>query len=183
MLSHLEVFNHIPRSAVEVINKFYELPSIKPEIRYLRGAFGFPKKAPWLKIIQKGNYITWPLINVKNVNKLFPESEETQKGHMRNQRQVVRSTQKPNSDTDLNSADIIELPPIEKIKDIYITTYNPRHTMFSNQTVKLPHTSSKGKNYQMIFHEIDINSTWIEPMKIYNWKWNDSIPVPRPCKN
>ena len=46
----------------------------------------------------------------------FPELEETQKEHMLNQRQVVWSTQKPNSTTDLNSADIIELPPIEKKK-------------------------------------------------------------------
>ena len=52
----------------------------------------------------------------------FPDSEETQKGHMRNQRQGVWSTQKPNANTDLNSADIIEPPPIVKRKDIYITT-------------------------------------------------------------
>ena len=84
---------------------------------------------------------------------------------MRNQHQVVQSTKKPNSATDLNSADIIELPPIEKRKDIYITTYNPRETMFSYQTGKFPHASSKGHNYQMIVHEIDGNSTWIKPMK------------------
>ena len=37
--------------------------------------------------------------------------------------------------------------------------------MFSNQTGKLPHASSKGNNYQMIVHEIYGNSTWIDPMK------------------
>ena len=31
---------------------------------------------------------------VKNVHKYFPESEETQKGHMRNQWQGVRSTKR-----------------------------------------------------------------------------------------
>ena len=50
----------------------------------------------------------------------FPESEETQKRHMCNQCQGVRSTKKPNSTTYLNSTDIIELPPIKKRKDIYI---------------------------------------------------------------
>ena len=30
---------------------------------------------------------------------------------------------------------------------------------------KLPHTSSRGHNYQMVIHNIDGNSTWIEPMK------------------
>ena len=53
---------------------------------------------------------------------MFPESEETQKGNMRNQRQGVRFTKKPNSATDLNSVNIVELPPIKKRKDIYSTT-------------------------------------------------------------
>ena len=37
--------------------------------------------------------------------------------------------------------------------------------MFSNQTGKFLHTSSKGNNCQIIFHYIDGNSTWTEPMK------------------
>ena len=36
------------------------------------------------------------LVTVENVNKYFPEPEETQKGHMNHQRQGVRST-KPKS--------------------------------------------------------------------------------------
>ena len=37
--------------------------------------------------------------------------------------------------------------------------------MFSYQTGKCLHTSSKGNNYQMIVHEIYGNSTWIDPME------------------
>jgi len=37
--------------------------------------------------------------------------------------------------------------------------------MFTDQTGKFPHSSSRGNNYQMIVHEIDGNSTWVEPMK------------------
>ena len=76
----------------EYIHNVYELPSIEPTIRYLHAAAGFPVKATWLKAIRNGNYSTWPLINVKNVAKHFPESEETQFGHMQGQRQGVRST-------------------------------------------------------------------------------------------
>ena len=65
----------------------------------------------------------------------------------------------------IDRENIIELPPIEKRKNIYITTYNPRETIFSNQTLKLLHTSIKGNNYQMIVYKIDGNSTWIDPMK------------------
>ena len=45
---------------------------------------------------QSANFVGWPLVTVENVNKYFPESEETQKGHMNHQRQDVRST-KPKS--------------------------------------------------------------------------------------
>ena len=37
--------------------------------------------------------------------------------------------------------------------------------MFTDQTGKFPQSSSRGNNYQMIIHEIDGNSTWVEPMK------------------
>jgi hypothetical protein len=63
----------------EYLHNIYKLPSIEPTICYLHGAAGFPTKASWLKAIRKGNYLSWPLINVKNVAKYFPESEETQK--------------------------------------------------------------------------------------------------------
>jgi hypothetical protein len=66
----------------EHIHNVYELPSIKPSIQYFHGAAGFPTKPSWLKAICRENYNSWPLINVKNVAKYFPKSEETQKGHM-----------------------------------------------------------------------------------------------------
>ena len=37
--------------------------------------------------------------------------------------------------------------------------------MYTDQTGKLPHTSIQGNNYQMIIHEKDGASTWIEIMK------------------
>eukprot|EP00804_Cyclotella_cryptica_P025708 CCRYP_002910-RA/>CCRYP_002910-RA protein AED:0.40 eAED:0.40 QI:0/-1/0/1/-1/1/1/0/248 len=70
----------------------YELPSIQQTIRYLHAAAGFPAKTTWMAAIRHGNYNTWPLVTVANVHKHFPQSEETQQGHMRSQRQGVRST-------------------------------------------------------------------------------------------
>jgi hypothetical protein len=76
----------------EYLHNVYKLPSIEPTIQYLHGAAGFPTKASWFKAIRKGNCLSWPLINVKNIAKYFPESEETQKGHMHGQCQGVQST-------------------------------------------------------------------------------------------
>ena len=141
-----------------MINNVYELPNLKPAIRYLHGAAGFPTKATWLKSIRKFSYLSWPLVNVNNVNKYFPESKETQKGHMKSQRQGVHSTKTQKSTRALPV-------PIVKKKDIFISLYNPRDTIYTDQTGKFPHASSRGCNYQMIIHEIDGNSTWVDPMK------------------
>ena len=92
MLEHIEAFKTDRPSPLEAINNVYELTSIEPEIRYLHGAAGFPTKSTRLKAIRNGGYLLWPLVNVKNVNKLFPEPEETQKGHMCKKRQGLQST-------------------------------------------------------------------------------------------
>ena len=55
--------------------------------------------------------------------------------------------------------------PFDKEKDIFIAVYKPRETIYTDQTGKFPHTSSRGHNYQRVIHKIDGNSTWIEPMK------------------
>ena len=157
----------------------YDLSSTEPTVRYLHGAAGFPTKATWLKVIHKGNYQSWPLVNSKNVNISPSESEETQKGHMRGKRQGERSTkekattqeasatQKPTNQ--INSGgpsqpNLIKVP-LEKRKDIFIAVYKPRDTIYTDQTGKFPHTSSQGHNYQMLIHEINRNSTWVETMK------------------
>jgi hypothetical protein len=67
----------------------YELPSIAKAARYLHGAAGFPTKSTWLAAICSGNYSTWPLIDIKNVDKHFPVLEEMQQGHMHGQLQGV----------------------------------------------------------------------------------------------
>ena len=55
--------------------------------------------------------------------------------------------------------------PIAKQKDIYIALYNPCDTIYTDQTGRFPHASSRGYHYQIIVHEIDGNYTWFETMK------------------
>ena len=92
VLDHLQILPDERPDTKEVIHHIYDLPSIEPAIQYLHTAVSFPIKATWLDAIQNGNFSTWPLIYVKNVKKCFPESEETQFGHMLGQRQNVQST-------------------------------------------------------------------------------------------
>ena len=81
---------HLPQT--DTINNVYELPIIGRAVRYLHAATGFPTKVTWMKAIHNGNYLSWPLINIQNVSKHFPGSEEILKGHMSNQLQGIQST-------------------------------------------------------------------------------------------
>ena len=91
VLTHIEDLNS-NQAAGETINNMYELPSLARAVQYLHAATGFSTKAVWIKSIRNVHYFTWPLLTIHNANKHFPESEEIQKGHMRNQLQGVRST-------------------------------------------------------------------------------------------
>ena len=90
--------NAVTAAPTNKINNVYELPSIERAVRYLHGSSCFSTKATWLKAILNGTFLSWPLINLKNVNKHFTESEETQKGHIRflhkNTRSTSRTTKK-----------------------------------------------------------------------------------------
>jgi len=80
-------------SAKERANKeVYNLPSIAQTVRYLHATTGFPTEETWIKSIKKRNHNTWPTITPTVVRRHFPESDETQKGHMKRQQQGVRST-------------------------------------------------------------------------------------------
>jgi hypothetical protein len=144
----------------EYLHNVYELPSVEPTIWYLHGVAGFPTKASWLKAIRKGNYLSWPLINVKNVAKYFPESEETQKGHMRGQRQGVRSTKmaEPTKDVPTNIPD-------QNKNGILIIEHEVKSLMYADQTGLFSAVSSLGKKYVMILHHVNSNSSWSEAMQ------------------
>eukprot|EP00804_Cyclotella_cryptica_P002887 CCRYP_009399-RA/>CCRYP_009399-RA protein AED:0.22 eAED:0.24 QI:0/0/0/1/1/1/2/0/735 len=139
-----------------------ELPSIEQTIRYLHTAAGFPTKTTWMAAIRHRNYNTWPLITIANIHKHFPQSEETQQGHMHSQRQGVRSTKTTLRATS-NTPSLT--PPSLPNQDIYIKTYDTRDTVFTDQTGKFPHVSSRGNRYQMILYHTDSNSIWVEPTK------------------
>ena len=119
----------------------------------------------WLKAIGRGNYNSWPLIDTKTVQKYFPESEETQQGHMRGQRQNVQSTKQK------TPVDCTTEPSIEKKQDIFVHVLKLNQndcltaTIYGDQTGNFPHISSRGNRSIMLLHHVDSNSSWVEPLK------------------
>jgi hypothetical protein len=67
----------------EQANNAYDLLSISQTVKYHHAAAGFPVADTWINAIKAGNYNTWPTITPSTVQRHFPESDETQKGHVR----------------------------------------------------------------------------------------------------
>jgi hypothetical protein len=77
---------------------------------------GYPVKLTWLKAIKAGNYIGWPMLTERNINKYYPETSETSKGHMNQTRKNVGSTKA--KQTPLETCDTLHLHG-KKVRDIY----------------------------------------------------------------
>ncbi len=123
---------------------------------------GYPVKLTWLKAVKAGNYIGWPMLTECNVNKYDPETSETSKEHMNQTSKNVRSTKA--KQMPLETCDTSQLH-VKKVKGIYMTMYEDRETMFSNQTGQFQMCSQSGNKYIMVLVKIDSNAIIVEPMK------------------
>ena len=73
----------------ESLHNVFDLPSIEHTIRYMHASIEFPTRRTSEKAIQRGIFIGWPMVTIKNVNKYFPEIKETVRGHNDQQWQGV----------------------------------------------------------------------------------------------
>jgi hypothetical protein len=136
----------------------YELPSTKEVIRFQHAALGFPTKATLLTAICHKNIITFPGMTQENVSKFFPESKETQKGHMKQTKQGVRSTKVIDEDA-------------LKFKDAYLWVFDTtKKAMYTDQTGCFPITSAKGHKYTMVAVELDGNYIDAKRLKLRSTK-------------
>ncbi len=140
----------------------YELPSTKEVVRFLHAALGHPTQATLLTAAQHGNLVTFPGLTPKNISRHFPESDETQKGHMKQTKQGVRSTKIVDKDAMLG----FKQQPDVKHKDVYLMVFDAtKKSIFSNQTGKFPITSARGNKYIMVGVEFDGNYIDGEPLQ------------------
>jgi hypothetical protein len=117
--------------ALQKANGVHNLPSIEQAIQWMHTICGYPVKTTWSKAARAGNFVGWPLLTEKNINKYYPETEETPKGHMNQQQKNVRSTK-----TSFEECHAAAALRGKKVKDRYVRTYDGRLTSFSNQTIK-----------------------------------------------
>ena len=79
-------------AGVDATNTIFDLPNSWQSLMYFHPATGYPTKETFTDAVQAGNYTTWPGLTTTLISKHFPNSDETQKGHMKGQRKRVRST-------------------------------------------------------------------------------------------
>jgi hypothetical protein len=77
--------NTIFLATAETANATFDLPNNQQTMLYYHAAVGFPTKETFLDAVQAEIYATWPGLMTQLINKHFPNSDETQKGHMKGQ--------------------------------------------------------------------------------------------------
>jgi hypothetical protein len=143
-------------------NSIYDLPSTEQAIKWMHVVCGYPVKLTWLKAINAGNNIGWPMLTEHNVNKYYLETSEIPERHMNQTHKNVRSTKA--KQTPLETCDTLQLHS-RKLRDIHTTMYDVRKTMFLDQTGQFPTRLQSGNKYIMVLVEIDSNAILVEPMK------------------
>jgi hypothetical protein len=76
----------------DTIHNVYEFKTQPELVQYYHAATGFPTKPTWLKAIKNMNFASWPGLTADGVNRHYPDSEETPKGHVRKTPSGLRST-------------------------------------------------------------------------------------------
>jgi hypothetical protein len=104
-------------AGVDEANAIFDLPNSRQTLQYFHAAAGFPTKETFLEAVRAGNFATWPGLTTTLIAKHFPDSDETQKGHMKGQRKGVRSTK-------VKQTVEIKIEPGQKKQ--LTTTYQPR---------------------------------------------------------
>jgi hypothetical protein len=150
------------RHALRAANSVYDLPSTEQAIRWMHAVCGYPVKSTWLKAVKDGNFIGWPLLTAANIQKYYPKSTKTPKGHLSQTRKNVRSTKvKAVPLKESNSRHLHG----RKVHDVFIHVYDVHDTTFTDQTDKFPHQSLSDNYYLMVMADIDCSAILIEPIK------------------
>ena len=85
---------------------------------------------------------SWPGLTVSAVKIFFPDTTETPKGHMQQQRQGVRSTKpknaKKNEEQNANAMLILATTSRKKQTEVYFKVWDTQEKVYKDQTGKFP---------------------------------------------
>jgi len=122
------------RKASRQVNSVYDLPSTEQAVKWMHAVCGYPVKSTWLKAIKAGNYVGWPMLNERNVQKYYPKTIETAKGHLNQTRKNVRTTKAKTAP--------LETCDTSKSTVRKCVTSTPKHTWYAKPCSQIKQGSS-----------------------------------------
>jgi hypothetical protein len=154
-------------AGVNEANAIFDLTNTQQFLLYHHVAMRFPPKDTFLDAVRVGNYAKWPGLTTTLILKHFPDSNKTQKGHMKGQQKGVRSTKVTAPVTiklepgTANSP----LPTIKKHYNIFIVEYELLDTIHTDQIGAFPIMSQQGYWYIMVGIHLDANYIFCKLLK------------------
>lgn len=139
---------------------------------FLHGACFSPSKDTFIKAINNNFFITWPGLTSKLISKHLLPSTATHSGHLRQEKQGLRST-KSLSPTAV-AANISQAnddffpkfdPNYKKTHDVCYATFPTTDKAFMDLTGRFPYKSSRGNEYILIGYHFDSNAILGVPIK------------------
>jgi hypothetical protein len=152
---------------VDKANAIFDLPNKQQSLLYHHASVGFPPKETFLAAVRAGHCATWPGLTSILIHKHFPDSDKTQKGHMKGQQKGVRLTKVLAPVTIKVEPGTANPPPltITKHYDIFFVVYKLLDTVHTDQTDPFPVMSQQGYWYIMVGIHLDANYIICKLMK------------------
>jgi hypothetical protein len=136
---------------------------------------GFPTKATFIDTVRNGNYSTWPKLTVTLINRYFPDSDETIKGHLKGQHQGIRLTKQVALEKIIENEELrikiegegspFHQTPISKTHEAFFRVEELTDSIHTDQTGAFPVTSQRGNRYIMVAIHLDANYIFVKPMR------------------
>ena len=120
-------------------------------VQFLHHAAFIPVTSTWTQAIDVGYFTTWPVLTSELVRKYLPKSLAAAKGHMRQDRQNIRSTKTAVSPTTTLAPYPVE-PQIRSHK-VFLKTIKLTGNFSTDQTGSFPVMSSRGSKYLIVLFD------------------------------
>ena len=123
-------------------------------VQYLHRCAFIPVVNTWTKAINAGFFATWTGLTSDLVRKHLPKSLTTAKGHLKQDRQNIRSTKLSVAAAPLDLPSQ-QAPPAQS-HQLSVETIKLTGKSATDQTGRFPVTSSRGSKYLMVLYDHDI---------------------------
>ena len=132
-------------------------------VQYLHQCAFSPVVHTWTKAIDARYFATWPGLTSDLVRKHLPKLIATAKGHLKQDRQNIRSTKLSSSTAPLVLPS--QHTPRARSHQVFVETVELTGKVSTDQTGRFPVTSSCGSKYLMVLYDHDSNAIIREPIK------------------